>query len=271
VNADALSRFNDLIVQYATNFGLKILGAVALWIVGGIFINVISGMASRSMKSRKVDATLVIYITATIRVAMRIALVIAILSVFGIETTSFAALIAAAGIAIGAAWSGLLSNFAAGTFLMILRPFKVGDMITAGGVTGDVVEIGLFATTIHTVDNLRVIVGNTKILADNVINYHATDYRRVDLTAQLAAGVDPYGAIAGLKTEVQKISNIMGNPAPSIEILEFNQYGTKLAVRPFCNNQHYWQVFFDTNKAIQNVGAAAGYPQPAVRQINTGG
>jgi len=271
MTADSLAKFNDLVLQYATTFGLKILGAIALWIVGGIFINVISGMASRGMTSRKVDATLVIYTTAAIRVAMRIALVIAILSVFGIETTSFAALLAAAGIAIGAAWSGLLSNFAAGAFLMILRPFKVGDMITAGGVTGDVVEIGLFGTTVHTVDNLRVIVGNAKILADNVINYNATDYRRVDLTAQLAAGVDPHGAIAKLKTEVQKISNIMGNPAPSVEILEFNQYGTKLAVRPFCNNRHYWQVFFDTNKAIQNVGVAAGFPQPAVRQINTAG
>jgi small conductance mechanosensitive channel len=105
---------------------------------------------------------------------------------------------------------------------------------------------------------------------DLVVQY-ATDHRRVDLTAQLAAGVDPYGAIAKLKTEVQKISNIMGNPAPSVEIPESNQYGTKPAVRPFCNNQHYWQVFFDTNKAIQNVGAAAGFPQPAVRQINTAG
>jgi small conductance mechanosensitive channel len=263
-----LTKYNDLLIQYATTFGLRILGAVALWIIGGLVINLISGWTRRSMTAQKVDATLVRYTEHALRVAMRIALVIAILSVFGIETTSFAALIAAAGIAIGAAWSGLLSNFAAGAFLIVLRPFNVGQMITAGGVTGDVVEIGLFGTTLNTVDNLRVIVGNTKILSDNIVNYTANPVRRVDLTAQVAHAVDPRDAIARLVAEVKKIPNVATDPAPSVEILEFNQYGTKIAVRPFCANAVYWQVFFDTNKAIQVVGASANYPAPSVRQTN---
>jgi small conductance mechanosensitive channel len=203
----------------------------------------------------------------SIRVVLRIVLVIAILSIFGIETTSFAALLAAAGIAVGAAWAGLLANFAAGAFIIILRPFVVGDMITAAGVTGDVKEIGLFATTIDTVDNLRIVVGNNKILADNIVNYTTNPYRRVDLKAQLAHGVDPYEAIAKLSERVRQIPKVIQTPPPSVEILEFNLAGTLLAVRPFCHNNNYWQVYFDTNRAIQDVCSAAGYPAPSTRQL----
>ncbi len=144
------------------------------------------------MRAQKVDPTLIKYFEATIRIILRIVLVIAILAIFGIQTTSFVALLAAAGVAIGMAWGGLLANFAAGAFLIILRPFKLGDMITAAGVTGDVKEIGLFATTIDSVDNLRIIVGNNKLLGDNIVNYTTNPFRRVDLKAQLAHGVDPF-------------------------------------------------------------------------------
>ena len=124
----------------------------------GWVITLAGGLTSKAMGARNVDPTLTRYTEAVVKVALRIALIIAILGVMGVETTSFAALLAAAGIAIGAAWSGLLANFAAGAFLMVLRPFKVGDMITAGGVTGDVLEIGVFATTLQTGDNVRVYV-----------------------------------------------------------------------------------------------------------------
>jgi small conductance mechanosensitive channel len=260
--------WNAIILDYATRFGIKVVAAIALWIVGGIVINLIGKLTHRSMEARKVDATLIRYTEATMRVVMRIALVIAILSVLGIETTSFAALLAAAGIAIGAAWSGLLANFAAGTFLIILRPFKVGDFVCAGGVTGDVIEIGLFATTITTPDNLRVTVGNNKIFSDNIINYTAHPYRRVELVCQLAHSVDPLDAIARFKVALPRIANVVTDPAPDCEVLEFNNYGTKLAVRPYCHNRHYWQVYFDTNKTILAVCAAAGWPAPAVRQVN---
>ena len=165
------------------------------------------------------------------------------------------ALLAAAGLAIGAAWSGLLSNFAAGAFLVLLRPFKVGDMITAGGVTGDVEEVGLFVTALKTVDNLRVYVGNSKIFSDNIVNYTHNPYRRVDLKCQLAHTVDPREAIAKLKMRLPQIANVVATPAPDVEILEFNAAGTLLGVRPYYHNNDYWQVFFDTNKAIQEVGA----------------
>jgi small conductance mechanosensitive channel len=257
-----LMEVEKVLVPYLVDIGWKMLGAVILWIVGGWVIGFVTRISRDGMTSRKVDPTLITYGESSINVVLRIVLVLAILSIFGIQTTSFAALIAAAGIAIGAAWSGLLANFAAGAFLIVLRPFKVGDMISAGGVTGDVREIGLFVTTIDTVDNLRVTVGNGKILADNVVNYTHNPYRRVDLKCQIANGVDPQDAIARLGKRVSQIANVVADPVPQVEIIEFNAAGCLLGVRPFCHNNNYWQVFFDTNKAIRDTFGTAGYPVP---------
>jgi small conductance mechanosensitive channel len=259
--------FDRIMAVYLIPAGWKILGAIVVWIVGSWAINLISRLSSQGMRARKLDTTLIKYIEAAIRVILRIVLVIAILAIFGIQTTSFVALLAAAGVAIGMAWGGLLANFAAGAFLLILRPFHVGDMISAAGVTGDVKELGLFATTIDTIDNLRVIVGNNKILSDNIINYTHNPYRRVDLKAQLAHGVDVQDAVKRLSERVKQIPNVIDAPAPSVEILEFNLAGPVLAVRPFCHNNNYWQVFFDTNKAIQEVGTMAGYPAPSTQHL----
>jgi small conductance mechanosensitive channel len=160
------------------------------------------------------------------------------------------------------AWSGLLSNFAGGVFLVILQPFKVGDFITAAGVTGTVEEIGLFATTLSTPDNVKTMVGNGKIFGDTIQNFSANAYRRVELTAQLAHDVDPQAAVALLKPALAKIPNVMSTPAPDVEILTFNFAGPVLAVRPYCNNAHYWQVYFDTNRLIRDTFAHAGFPVP---------
>lgn len=258
---------DKLVNVYLVPFGLKIVMAVVIWIVGGIIINILARIVRTTMTRRAIDPTLVRYTESSMRIALRIALILSILSVCGIETTSFAALLAAAGIAIGAAWSGLLSNFASGIFLIVLRPFKTGDMISAGGVTGVVVEIGLFVTTLTTADNLRVYVGNTKVFGDNITVYDANDFRRVDLTAQLAHGVALPEAIEQLKARISQIPNVMSTPAVDVAILEFNGAGPVLAVRPYCHNRDYWQVFFDTNRAISEVGGAAHWPVPAPHQI----
>lgn len=257
----------NLVTTYLIPLGWKLAGAILLWIVGGWVINVVGNLSNRGMTRQKVEPTLIRYVEATLRVVMRIVLVIVILSVFGIETTSFAALLAAAGIAIGAAWSGLLANFAAGAFLIILRPFKVGDFISGGGVTGTVREIGLFATTIDQPDNVLTTIGNNKLFSDNIVNFSANPSRRVDLFAQIAHGVDPQQAMALIRARIVQIPNVLANPAPDVEILEFNAAGTKLVVRPYCHNDHYWQVYFDTNKAIAEVGGANGWPIPAPHQV----
>ena len=263
--ADAAAQINPFVIfalQAIAALGAKVIGAILLWLVGRWLINFAVKLLSKSLKRQSMDITIVTYITNVLAVTLQIILVVAILGFFGIETTSFAALLAAGGIAIGAAWSGLLANFAAGAFLVMFRPFNVGDFITAGGVTGTVEEIGLFVTTLNTLDNVRTIIGNNKIFADNIQNFSANPYRRVDLVAQLNHSVDAQAAIQLLKERLSTIPNIMTDPIPEVEILEFNLSGPVLAVRPYCHNSDYWQVYFDTNKVIRESFGEAGYPVP---------
>src|SRR5277367_3611267 len=251
--------------------GIKILEALALWIVGRWLIGFSIGLIGRAMTRQKIDPTLTRYINNTVAAVLNIVLVVAILGFFGVETTSFAALLAAAGVAIGMAWSGLLSNFAGGVLLVILQPFKVGDFVTVAGVTGTIEEIGLFATTLNTPDNVKTIIGNAKVFGDTIQNFSANAYRRVELTAQLAHGVDPEEAIALLKPAIAKVPNALAQPAPDVEIITFNLAGPVLAVRPYCNNAHYWQVYFDSNRLIRETFAHAGFPVPEQHDSGRGG
>jgi small conductance mechanosensitive channel len=259
------NQIGQVALALLTQFGLKILGAIALWIIAQKLIDFALRLVRRGFRTQHVDPTLVNYLLNIISVTLRIVLIVAILGFFGIETTSFAALLAAAGVAIGAAWGGLLANFAAGAFLIVFNPFKVGDFITAAGVTGTVTEIGLFTTSITTPDNVLTIVANNKIFSDNIQNFSANPYRRVDLLAQLHHNVDHNDAIARLKARLSRIPNVITNPVPDVEIITFNLAGPVLAVRPYCNNEHYWQVYFDTNKAIREAFGEAGYPIPEQR------
>ena len=259
-------QIHNFLFAYVVPFFWHILGGIVLWIVGRWVIRLLDPVIQRILTKRELDPTLALYVSSVVGGLLTILLGIAVLSVVGVETTSFAALLAAAGVAIGMAWSGLLANFAAGVFLITLRPFKVGDAINAGGVSGTVTEIGLSGTTLNMDDNVRAIVGNNKIFSGNIINYSANAYRRVDLTTLLAAGVDVEDAKTRLRAAVTQVKNVLATPAPVIEILERNALGTVLTVRPYCHNEDYTQVYFDTNKAIGEVAKAAGWPVPEARQ-----
>ncbi|AXW09720.1 mechanosensitive ion channel protein MscS [Ralstonia solanacearum] len=241
------SKYQAIVAQYATDVGMKILAAIAFWVIGRWLIHLAVRLVQGSLEHQKVDPTVLRYVGSVITVTLNILLVIGILGYFGIQTTTFAALIAAAGVAIGMAWSGLLSNFAAGAFLIVLRPFKVGDFVTVAGVTGTVKEIGLFATALNTPDNVVTLVGNNKIFSDTIQNYTSNPYRRVELKAQLAGNADHRAAIALLKEKIGAIPNV-------------------LAVRPHTHNDHYWQVYFDTNRTIKEALAEAGFPVPTPSQ-----
>jgi small conductance mechanosensitive channel len=246
---------------------LKMLaGALIAFIIGRWVIGKMVKWTQGALEKREFDPTLARYLVSLVSIVLNVFLILGILSIFGIETTSFAALIAAMGLAIGAAWSGMLSNFAAGVFLIMFKPFKVGDFVSAGGVTGTIKEIGMFASTIATLDNVFTVVGNGKIAGDNIQNFSHYEFRAVDLRAQIAHGVAPTDAVAKLRPVIAAIPNTKADPAPLIDILEFNERGTMLVVRPFCHNDHYWQVYFDTNRAIADTMAGAGYPVPSEYQ-----
>ncbi len=257
----------ELVAQYGAAFGVKILAAIAFWVIGRWLIGFAVGLVQKALGKQSVDPTVLRYVGSFITVTLNIILVIGILGYFGVQTTTFAALIAAVGLAIGMAWSGLLANLAAGGFIIVLRPFKVGDFICAGGVTGTVTEIGLFATAINTPDNVLTLVGNNKIFADNIQNYSHNAFRRVDLQAQLSGAADWKAAVALLKQRIAAIDNVLATPAVDVEILEFNLVGPVLAVRPYCHTDHYWQVYFDTNKVLKDALGEAGFPAPMPAQM----
>ena len=255
----------------AIELGLKVLAAIAFWIIGRWLIGRVIALISAGMNRNHVDPTLTKYLGSIIAVTLNIALVLGILGYFGIQTTSFAALLAGAGLAIGLAWSGMLGNFAAGAFMLILRPIKVGDFVSVGGITGTVHELGLFGTTLITPDNVMTIVGNGKVFGDTIQNYSAMPARRVERTAQLAGSVDPLDAIARLKAAVAQIPNVATSPAPEVSLLDLNLVGPVIAVRPYTHTDHYWQVYFDTNEAIVRTAREAGWPAPTpshnIRQL----
>lgn len=267
MNEINLSHWQQVATDYAFNIGSTLLAALAFWIIGRWLIGKVGQLIQRTLERQHVDATIMRYLGTTIQVTLNVILVIGILGYFGIQTTTFAALFAAAGVAIGMAWSGLLSNFAAGVFLIVLRPMKVGDFVTAAGITGTVKEIGLFTTSINTPDNVLTMVGNGKIMGDTIQNFSSNPYRRVELKAQLAGSADVGAAIALLRQRLASIPNVLADPAVEVAILEFNLVGPVLAVRPYCHNDHYWQVYFDSNQLLRDALGSEAFPAPMPAQV----
>jgi small conductance mechanosensitive channel len=263
-----LQAFQLFLSTTLTDLAVKVLAAIAFWIVGRWLIGRVIGLMQAAMNRNHVDPTLTKYLGSIVAIALNIALVLGILGYFGIQTTSFAAMLAGAGVAIGAAWSGLLGNFAAGAFMLILRPFKVGDFVSIAGVVGTVHELGLFGTTIVTPDNVMTLVGNGKIFGDTIQNFSSLSVRRVDRVAQLANGVDPIDAMARLKAAVAQVANVSATTPAEVNLLEMRLEGPLIAVRPYTHTDHYWQVYFDTNEAIVKVCREAGWPVPASTQIH---
>jgi len=252
VGADKASMLMNMVIQYGSIFGLKIISGILLWIVGRWMIGFIVNFVQRSMTRQKFDPTVLRYVGSFITVTLNIILVIAILGYCGIETTSFAAILAAVGLAIGMAWSGLLANLAAGGFIIVLRPFKVGDDISAGGVVGTVTEIGLFVTAITTSDNVLTLVGNNKIFSDNIQNFSSNAFRRVDLTSSLPVETDERAVMALLKEQLAQVPNVLSEPGIDVQVLEVSAEVLVLTIRLCCHNDHYWSVYFNANEVIRN-------------------
>jgi small conductance mechanosensitive channel len=250
------------LITLGVEIGLKVLGAIAVWIVGTWVIRFTVKMVEQALAAKGVDTTLVKYTGSAVNIMLKIVLIVGIFGYFGVQTTTIAGLLAGVGLAIGAMWGGMLSNLAAGAYLVFLKPFKTGDFISAAEVMGTVHEIGLFVTTIDTLDNIRTYVGNNKVFSGNIQNFTANPYRRVDLKAQLNHGVDHLQAMRLLKERLAQVPNVMTDPAPDVEILEFNLAGPVLAVRPYVHNKDYWQVYFDTNRTIRETFGDAQFPVP---------
>lgn len=254
-------------------FLFKLAGAVALWIVGGWLIRFALKFVRRMLLgSGRLEPTVIAYLVNILGALLRVVLVVAILGFFGIQTASFAALLAGAGVAIGVAWGGMLGDFAAGVFLQIFRPMSVDDFVEAAGITGTVEEVGMFVSTINTPDNVKKIIPNAKIFGDIMTNYSAHPYRRVELVAQLDNTADVEKAIQLLKEGMRDVANQYPGKPADVEVLEFSERGPRLAVRPYTHTDTYWDVYFATNRKIVEVLSSNGFPVPRIpMQISEAG
>jgi small conductance mechanosensitive channel len=259
--------------QWSAVFGLKILTAIVIVVVGRWVARFIRTTTEKMMTRSKVDTTLVAFVANLIYIALLTFVILAALAQLGIQTTSFIAVIGAAGLAVGLALQGSLANFAAGVLMLIFRPFQTGDYIEGGGVAGIVEEIHIFTTQLRTPDNKTIIIPNAKITGDNITNYTKKENRRVDLVI----GVSYQDDIDKVKSVVADVlsgdERVLKDPAPTIAVLELGDSSVNFAVRPWVKTGEYWNVYFDTTERIKKRFDAEGisipFPQRDVHMIQT--
>jgi small conductance mechanosensitive channel len=250
------------IKELAAMYGLNILAAAAIIVLGKFAASGIRRMVRKIMNRRQVDATLVGFVSSMLYAGILAFVVIAAMSKLGIQTASFVAVLGAAGLAVGLALQGSLSNFASGVLMIIFKPFKGGDFVDAGGATGFIDEIGIFTTTIRTLDNKKVIVPNSKIMGDNITNYTARETRRVDLTAGVSYGDDVDRVKQVLNRILQEDQRILDEPAPFVGLSEMGDSSVNFTVRGWVRTEDYWGVYFDTNEKIKKTFDAEGISIP---------
>ena len=208
------------VVTLMSTWGLQIAGAIAVLIVGRFICGIARKSVRRAMESRRVDPSLVPFVSNLVYFVLLAAVLIAVLGLFGIETTSLVAVLGTAGLAIGLALQGTLANFSSGVMLLLFRPFHAGDYIDASGVSGTVSEIGVFSTTLNTPDNVRIIVPNSGIFGATIKNYSANDTRRNDILLGISYGDDISNAIAVVNTVLSKDSRVLTEPEPLVAVFE---------------------------------------------------
>lgn len=267
-----LENILDRLIDFASVYGIKIIGAIVIWIIGSWIIKKIMTGVKKVMSKRDYDESLQKFLLNLINWMLKILLVIAILGKLGVETTSFAAILAAAGLAIGMALQGSLGNFAGGVLLMIFKPIKIGDLIEAQGELGVVKEIEIFTTKILTPTNKEVIIPNGALSNGNITNYTTQGYLRVDLTIGVSYDADIKQTKDVLMNVLTSNPKVMQDPAPSVNVVELADSSVNFAVRPFATIENYWDVYFGITEECKLALDAAGIeiPYPHSVEIHKG-
>jgi small conductance mechanosensitive channel len=252
-------------VDLAITWGIKIIGAIAIYIVGKWIAQLLTKMFRKMLEKSDTDVTLVKFLGDLVYFGLLVLVIIAALGTLGVNTTSFAAIIGAAGLAVGLALQGNIANFGAGVVLLFLRPFKVGDFVEAGGATGVVDSIGIFNTTFKTGDNRVIIVPNSNIIGGNITNYSREAIRRIDLVI----GVGYEDDLKLVKSTLEEILNnhpkVLKDPAPAVALAELADSSVNFNVRPWVKSEDYWAVRSELLETIKTTfdekGINIPYPQ----------
>jgi small conductance mechanosensitive channel len=266
---DIIKQLQAVVAEY----GLQVLGAIATLIIGMWIAKLLAKSFSKVLTKREVDQTLVKFFVSLARIALIVFVIISAAAQVGIQTASFVAVIGAAGLAIGFALQGSLSNLAAGVMLIIFKPVKVGDYIEGGGDAGSVESVGIFITTLLTPDNKVVYIPNSTLTGGNITNYSAMDTRRVDMVFGIGYSDDIDKAKNVIQSVLNSDSRILKDPAPQVVVSELADSSVNFNVRPWVNTSDYWGVYFDTTEQIkkkfdeQNISIP--FPQRDVHMYQT--
>jgi len=259
-----VQKWMDVGMEFIATYGLKIIGAIVIWIIGSWIIKKIIRTIGKLMAKKNYDESLQKFLLNLMSWALKILLIITILGTLGVPTTSFAAIIAAAGLAIGLALQGSLGNFAGGVLLLIFRPFKIGDLIEAQGELGVVKEIEIFTTKIVTPTNKEVIIPNGTLSNGNITNYTTEGKLRVDLTIGVSYDADIKQTKDVLMQVLTDNPKVLKNPAPSVNVSNLGDSSVDFAVRPYSSVADYWDVYFGTLEhckiALDTAGIEIPYP-----------
>lgn len=261
----------EAVVNLITTWGLRVVGAIALLIIGRMVASAIRKGVSRSLVRGKVDDTLVPFFSSMAYYLALTIVIIAMLGVFGIPTASFVAVLGAAGLAVGLALQGTLSNFSAGVMLLMFRPFRVGQLVDAGGTLGVVTEIGIFSTSMNSLDNKQIIIPNAQVYGQTLTIYDGNDTRRVDMMVGIGYGDNIGVAIDTINKIIAADARVLKDPAPTVAVFAMGESSVDLVVRPWCKTEDYWKVCWDLTRQFKEGLEAAGcsipFPQRDVHMI----
>jgi len=252
----------DNIINKITNLGMSLIAAIIILVVGMWLAKKIKALFSDVLTKKEVDATLFGFFSSMLYSAIVVFVVIAAIGKLGVETTSFAAVIAAAGLAIGLALQGSLSNFASGVLLILFKPFKAGNVIKAGGEMGVVIEVGLLTTELKTPDNIKIIMPNSSIMGGSITNLSAHPTRRVDMVVGVGYGDDLNKAKQIMLDLLEQDERVLKDPAPQIAVANLGDSSVDFVVRPWVNSADYWAVKFDFTQAVKEAFDAQGVSIP---------
>ena len=261
------------IVFFVTTYGIKIIGAIIILILGRIAAGIGRSIVGRLLEKAKSDPAIISFVRHLTYILILVFAVLAALAKFGIQTASFVAILGAAGFAVGFALQGSLANFAAGVLILVLRPFKLGDYIMGAGQAGTVKAISLFTTELSTPDNVKILVPNGKLFGDVITNWSVYDTRRVDLVVGIGYDSDIQKAYEVIDGLIKDDNRILTDPAPQIAVSELADSSVNFVVRPWVNRADYWNAKFDLTRKIKEAFDANGieipFPQRVVHMVST--
>lgn len=268
---NAYKQYLDLALQYAGTYGVKILIALAIFLIGKRIARGITNLATKTMKKQEVDVELIGFFNSLLYWALFAIVVIAALGQVGIQTASFVAILGAAGLAVGLALQGSLSNFAAGVLIILLRPFRVGEFVEMAGTSGTVNNIRIFTTELRTPDNKAVTIPNARVLESNITNFSSTGTRRVDMVFGIGYGDDIDQARDVLNKVIEADKRILTEPAPTVAVNQLADSSVNFIVRPWVASDDYWGVYNDLTESIKKEfdkqGISIPFPQREVHSI----